>query len=550
MRASYRARVSALQVARVFADLLRCGLRIGDISSRIAIVCVSFWVGCFWAHSAASAASAHPLSRAQVQTIEDLLASLRPEYQADLTFQVLQRDGDSFNAKQKRQLIQNVFDSSVNAVHPYATVDASHTQIGRAHLVELDLRSSKMDELDIQARAVASALPFNAQFAQQLFGSISVITPHGYSCDTSSVANVSAYYETAALLIRDSRLSTIEYNESRAAYLISLSQTMNAPVEIIPLAKLLTDARLSAADLELATTTFTTSLGSMSATDREMAVIEDSGQLTQEVDALASELRASGLSEAALIQAYRGFLIRGLSKSQCTDYSIDRHEVAQRFNALIAQHLGGYSSAVAPLTFKQLQPGMQSDAPAEPKIPVPTPIMPQIRRIVDLYHANLLQEYREGEPGTLQPENADMQAVLDYLMSSDSQGSSDPLCHFESNETTLTMLLSYLPSGDALNRTIDLSVNRLLANNELENDEPSEWIKMLRNLLNVSRTPDDKAKAFIADTIKRQYIPLLLPSPAAKEIERQLEESSDPVIHAYSTVEGLLPIPYQITNSM
>lgn len=67
-------------------------------------------------------------------------------------------------------------------------------------------------------------------------------------------------------------------------------------------------------------------------------------------------------------------------------------------------------------------------------------------------------------------------------------------------------------------------------------------------LLNISRVPDEKGKALIGYTVKNEIVPVLLPSPAAKEIQTELSQSSDPVIHAYATIEKLLPIPYQTTN--
>jgi hypothetical protein len=110
------------------------------------------------------------------------------------------------------------------------------------------------------------------------------------------------------------------------------------------------------------------------------------------------------------------------------------------------------------------------------------------------------------------------------------------------------MLLSDLPAGEALDRVVDLSVNELLGGNQLEESNPSEWIPVLKRLLNISRVPDEKGKALITYTIQNETVPILLPSPAAKEIRTELSQTPDPVIHAYATIETLLPIPYQTTN--
>jgi hypothetical protein len=108
-------------------------------------------------------------------------------------------------------------------------------------------------------------------------------------------------------------------------------------------------------------------------------------------------------------------------------------------------------------------------------------------------------------------------------------------------------MLSYLPAGESLNRTIDFGINNVLTGSEVEDSDPSEWIKLLRVLLNVSRSPDDKAKAIIAGAVKEHSAPILLPSPGGEEIKFQLGQSKDPVINAYLTAENILHLSYSTT---
>jgi len=523
-------------------------LNFASISLRAAIVFAFCLAVCPRSPGAAPASPEQRLTPLQVQTIDDLLAPLRPEFQADLTFEVLDRSGNSFSRKQKQQLIRRVFENSVKAKYPYPTIDASHTQLGLANQIGVNLRWTRMDTLDIQARAVEHALAVSPKFAQELFESISIRTPHGYSCETRSIANVSAYYKTVGLLMRDDRLSSLAYNESSTIYLATLAKTMNAPVEIVPMANLLSDKQLPVKDLGPALAGFAGSLSSLTATDREMAVIEDSGQLTQAIESLAEVFKASGASESVLLQAYKDFLIRSLSAEQCSDYSIDRKQVVKRFNGLAAQRLGVGSTTFSLLTEDQLRPLKRTDPVPEPLLPVAYTVMPQIKRMLDIKKANLIHEHSSGEPGTEQPDDADMQAVLDYVVSSDSYSPGCPLCDFESRMTTVIMLLSYLPTGDALNRTVDLGINSLLANSSMEEEEPEEWIKLMRDFLNISRTPDAKGRSLIDDALKQNVVIVLGPSPAAKEVKFQLRQSNDSIIRAYYTIERVLPIPFQTSN--
>ncbi len=392
-------------------------------TSKVLPICCTLVLAFSWAGAGAPAAATNvQLPAQQKQAIADILASLKPEYQADLTFQVLDRTGTAFSEKQKRQMIQMVFDNAVDAVQPYPIRDASHSPLGLTHQVASE-RYQKMDALDIQTGAARYALGLSPRFAQSLFQSISVTTPHGFSCDARAIPDVSAFYDTADLLIKDGRLPAIAYGESGPVYIESLARTMNAPVEIVPMAKLLVDSRLSARDLQAIVAAFAVAFGSMTATDREMSVMEDSGQLTEAVDSVAGAMKTAGLSDAALIQTYRDFLIRGLDKEQCSDYSVDRKQIAKRFNELVARRFGVDSSVVALLAGEQLAAQKRQEVQPEPKVNIPAEVWPYLRRLVDTYNANMVQKYRSGKPGTIQPETADVEAVMDYVFASETQNS-------------------------------------------------------------------------------------------------------------------------------
>ncbi len=488
----------------------------------------------------------HRLTRPQIQMLDDKLASLKPEYQADLTFELLDEAASSYSPAEKMRMIRRVYDNAVNAVYPYPTVDGSHSQIGLAHQIELNLKSSGLDALDIQAKAISRALPISPRSAQKMFERITLKTPHGFGCDTRSLPNVQAFYSTAQLLIRETRLSTVAFNEDRNVYITTLAQTMNAPVEIVPVARLIAD-NLAPADLEGPAQAFISSLSALTATDREMSVIENAGQLSQAIGDLAHKLSDSGISNVSLLKTYHDFLIRSLSVQQCGDSSINRQAVATSFNALIAQVSRNDDSVVSKLVDEQLRAHSTASPSPEPQMPIAKAVAPQLLRLMDVSAANTLQQYRLGKPGVLQPEKSDMQEIINFMLSIHSVSPPCPLCDYEGKDTLLVMMLSYLPAGEPLNRTIDFSVNSILTGSEVEDSDPSEWIKLLRVLLNISRLPDDKAKAIIAGAVKEHFAPILLPSPGAEEIKLQLGQSKDPVINAYLTAENILHLSYSTT---
>jgi hypothetical protein len=201
---------------------------------------------------------------------------------------------------------------------------------------------------------------------------------------------------------------------------------MNAPVEIVPVARMIVD-NLSHADLERPAQAFVSSLSALTATDREMSVIEISGQLSQAIGDLAHKMSDAGISNVSLLTSYHDFLIRSLSVQQCTDSSINRHAVATRFNALIAQASRNDESAVSMLVDEQLRSRSTASPSAEAQMPLAKAIAPQLLRLMDVSAANTLQQYRLGKPGVLQPDNSDVQEIINFMLSIHPM---NPLAHF------------------------------------------------------------------------------------------------------------------------
>jgi len=439
-----------------------------------------------------------------------------------------------------------LFDEAPNALAPMPVVDARRNPLDLAYLNEVNLRSTKMDTLDIQSRAVVYAIAKYPKLAGHFFDSIDLSVPHNIPCEELSIANPAPYYWAAQSIIAAGRTVSSALGENPATALIQLSQSIKAPSELPPMLDLVTGIKLSPADLQLVIANVSEVFDRLTATDREMAAIQEQWHLFDKVALLSSLLKAASISSTSLLNSYRAFLSRSLRGRSCDDHIIDRHHIKEAFNELAARLNSDGNNQIEQLRDQDLMPQFHASAVPVPSVPSLKPIMPEVRRIMSVKQANIQQEYRLGSPGTLQPETSDMEAILDFISSSTLSQSRCSICNYESKVTVVVMLLSSLPQGDAMKQTIDIAFNELLTSNSLENDNPSEWVKLIKDFRNISRKPDDKAKALIDKAIKSGSMPVLLPNPEAETIHRHFRESRDPIIAAYWLAEELMDPSFHI----
>lgn len=479
----------------------------------------------------------------------DRIASLPAEYKADLGFALLESTSLNIPPKKRSQLIIDIFESAEGAKFPYEEIDASHRQLSLSHQNEVNLQYSRLDTLDIQAEAVRLALAQSPALGQSLFQKISLPAPHGYGCEVHAVANVGAFYDLVGLMMKDDRMTAIANSESRSAYLTTLASSMNAPVELVPMGALLLQTRTSDAIFSSNVQAYANSMSRMTATDREMAVIEDSGQLTSTISALAARSKSIGVPPRSLIEAYVNFLERALHAERCSDYSIDRAKIVRRVNEMIQAELQMPDGTVSfSLKNTDVEATSTKAVADEPTIPVPMFLSPQIQRITNVHTANVLAEVSAPVPEPVQPEAADVDTVMDWVVAQPSERTDCYLCAYEDEHTVLLILTSNLPPGPALSRAISATFDGLLVNNQLREDNPPEWIKVLRMMLNITRTADESGKRVMANVVQRGYAPLLPPNPDAAEIKRLLASSSDPIIVTYYLQDQALKTPYSATS--
>jgi len=362
------------------------------------------------------------------------------------------------------------------------------------------------------------------------------------ACKDATVVDVSAYYNTLAKLIEDKRVTTI-VNQQKRLYVQTSASSMTFPSQLSGFAKMIGEVSLSHNDLEQVSTAYVSSLRTITASDREMTAAEEREQLTDAIESLSAQLSKSGISVEPLLAAYRGFLLRSLTKEACVDHSLDRAEVARRFNGLV------HSKAPAPsgvplLSDRDLLPRETGDAARYDMISLNKQLLPQLQRIGVAHNARLAEEYRLGQAGTIEPEYSDVEDVLKFTVSLEPKDASCPLCDFYSKGVLFVMLVDLLPSGQQLQQAIDAETD-FLSFHSMETEDPPAFLLLLKRLINVSRKPTDKGLAALIEAEKKGMQPAATPNPEALAIRSSLNRSSDPIIAAYMYADDLLRLPYE-----
>jgi hypothetical protein len=480
-------------------------------------------------------------SQRELAALLDRVSNLPAEYKADIGFAIIDAAAaGSLSPAQKRALLNDIFHHAASARHPTMIVYAAGNRHRDplSHVEMSMLRMNRLDTLDIQTRVIERSLASMPQFTVHLFEEVK-LAPTRASCKDPTVEDLSVFYALATKILNDKRISTIS-GQDKVRYLKALVSRTKAPAQIGPLANLITQVSLSPDQLQDVESIFVSSLSSITASDREMIAAEHDSGLTQAVGALSDKLTQSGISSSPLLMAYRAFLVRGLTQESCSDNSPDRGVIAMHFNTLLQR-----KAEQSFLSKAQLTPPLFGVAASDPLVLSNEPILAKIQRIRQTQSARLAEEYRSGKAGTLEPEPSDMVDVVNYAVSPNHFDYQCPACDFSEKGGIFTLLLFNLPPGSHLERAINAEVG-YLSFNAMQKVDPVAWLAIFKELVNMSRKPNDEAKAYLPSAAKNGggMTRWETPSQEAGEIRKSLRRSKDPIIATYMFADDLLHLPY------
>ena len=474
-------------------------------------------------------------SEKQLQTCLNLLlgriASLPPEYKADIGFAIIDLSPPTLLSSAKRAiLLQDISHSSGAARRRTMVRYAAGFRDGEplSEMETKQLTLNKLDALDISARALDRSLATAPKLSVVIFTGMSPEVARS-SCDTPTVGDVSTFYVSAEKIINEKRIHNIS-GQDKALYIQNLVAHMNAPQQIAPLANLIGNLPLTGPQLHDLADRFTSELGAITASDREMVALAENGQLNEAIRNLSDKLNRTGNNASAILSEYRSFLLRSLTREACADRTSDRNIIAAEFNSL---------PNVRPLSKAELAPHSKGRMASDELPLMDMDAWAAIRKISKEQRIALAESYRYGGNVREIPESpAEKQAVA-YAMSPRHFDNQCPECDFVERTGVFMALASCLPKGANLEKVVDAEVG-FLSLNVLERKDPVIWITPFKELQNLGRTRNAQPDSDMKAAIMSEGGIWEAPSSGASEIRQILRKSRDPIVEAYVLADDVL----------
>jgi hypothetical protein len=478
------------------------------------------------------------VSNDELLTVLNRAEQLPIEYREDITLQVI-NSGKIQNRQQREELLVRLFEDASTAKYRFQQKDAIGASLSRHREVVRALTVLDVSELAIRTRVIRTLLRQNPLLARRLFDSIRLEIPT-CSCASPVVFDVSDYYALATEIVNVGIYDSERKHQTHITVLADIIHSITSPVELGPAAEMLANSTLSGPEFNQLFNDYVAALKRVSATDREIQALETKGRLTFAIELLANKSRAQE-SAAVLLREYRAFLIRSLKGRPCSDRSLDREAVANRFQGLVDKF--GVRDQVGNVTYAQISPTAQiGDSAQIEKLPDGAEFR-DYRIRLDKIRASATQTGIWIKETESQEMTDLVNKFLDSLRERTAKPGECSACVFDLKNAMYLFLIDSAMPNHGLERTVDDYV-RFLALNPAKNDAPAEWLFGLMRLLNQARTATEDQNRKLRTLEKSGTTLSGLPSAAAMQIHNALRQSDDPVLGTYEATESLLRLPY------
>jgi hypothetical protein len=193
---------------------------------------------------------------------------------------------------------------------PYRRRGALHTDTRQSH----EAWDNGLEALTLQTRVVEAMIPLDPLRARGIYEEMVLPELPNTACEEVLTPNVDAYYETAGKVFDTGFTEKERQKGEPLRFLEGKVQTMQAPEQVVPVGKLILEAKVTPADRERLLTGFAVGLDRVRGSDRVYARTEF------ELVRTLSSMYSAGYSVAALAPAARGYIVRQVSGPRCADH--------------------------------------------------------------------------------------------------------------------------------------------------------------------------------------------------------------------------------------
>ena len=255
--------------------------------------------------------AAAALSPAEAESLAGAARNLPPEFAADALIRLA--GVDTLSGEQRAGLLEQAFRQAGRAEQPYRRRSGGGSAPEPAGFLN-KANQQGLDSLDLELRAVEAMLPLDAVRARQLFQSIPPVKIPHVGCEEWMVYDLDSFYRVLGSAAASFRGA--EKDASAVARFVKPYAAVTSAVEIGPMAALLASSGWSDADFSAVLSAFAAALPKVEGDDRSFTA---SYSAALQIERLVKECKRRNVSPLPLIEAYRVYLVVGLSAARCAD---------------------------------------------------------------------------------------------------------------------------------------------------------------------------------------------------------------------------------------
>ena len=252
---------------------------------------------------------------AEWQSLIDMARAAPAEFAADALIRIAA--SDRITAPLKRELLEEAFRRGPAAQQQYRRRAITPRHGAPSGFLDRAFRQ-QMDACSLQCRAVRGLLPLDRALARRLFAEIPPPHLERLACEDALVYDLSLFYETLGEVL-NTTFTAQEIDRDVPFQFAARYSILESPVQIAPMARLLTGIRLKSSHFAALTATFATGLGDLSGDDRSFSAAIQHNAAGKAIAALVAAAARQDAATQPLIAAYRTFLVRHLSAARCAD---------------------------------------------------------------------------------------------------------------------------------------------------------------------------------------------------------------------------------------
>jgi hypothetical protein len=391
-----------------------------------------------------------------VPPIVELARAAPPEFFADAILRLVQA-GKIPQSEQQVELLEEAFSIAAGAKESMRLTDLPGTPPDTREIYRSKAGELGLNTLSLQSRIVRELVTLDRAKARELFERITRPKLEPRPCADPLIADVSAYYEAAAIVAQSTFTDREKESELHVQFLAAQLAGAQSPNELAPYARAIQSVGLSTPEWRLLLAGIVAKLQSLRTDYRPFAMSVDA--LQSELANLIESGRANGIGVDEVVQSFRKYLVRQLTAARC-----------------------GPDLAIGLEQIQWLQPPLIEDEskPAKRK---------EGFKVAQTYFESEDSKQIGSALNHLRSASDDWKhAFTDFLRDFASwRPDGSDLDVFHQKSTVLRALLEIAPRGDDRERVLNLCVT-FLQSSPAERQSPAEWLweaKTLAELANL-----------------------------------------------------------------